>query len=48
MASALTEAPTSDLGSVFAEVVADIVGSERVSADSHFFDDLGADSLLMA
>jgi non-ribosomal peptide synthetase-like protein len=32
----------------FAEVLADIVGVERVPVDSHFFDDLGADSLLMA
>jgi acyl carrier protein len=33
---------------LFAEVLADIVGAEHVSADSHFFDDLGADSMLMA
>ncbi|MFF3256726.1 acyl carrier protein, partial [Actinacidiphila glaucinigra] len=32
----------------FAEVLADIVHTEHVSVDSHFFDDLGADSLLMA
>ncbi|WP_374195207.1 acyl carrier protein, partial [Streptomyces sp. ISL-1] len=32
----------------FAEVLADIVGTEPVSVDSHFFDDLGADSMLMA
>ena len=32
----------------FAEVLADIVGTEHVSVDSHFFDDLGADSMLMA
>src|ERR671928_226346 len=32
----------------FAEVLADIVGTEHVSADSNFFDDLGADSMLMA
>jgi len=31
-----------------AEILAEIVGIERVSTDSHFFDDLGADSLLMA
>jgi hypothetical protein len=30
------------------KVLADIVGIEHVSADSHFFDDLGADSMLMA
>ena len=33
---------------LFAEVLADIVGAEHVSVDSHFFDDLGADSMLMA
>jgi non-ribosomal peptide synthetase-like protein len=31
----------------FAELLADIVGAQEVSPDSHFFDDLGADSLLM-
>ncbi len=33
---------------LFAEVLADIVGTEEVSVDGHFFDDLGADSMLMA
>ncbi len=33
---------------LLAEVLADIVHVERVSVDSHFFDDLGADSLVMA
>ncbi|MFF3796095.1 acyl carrier protein, partial [Streptomyces sp. NPDC002134] len=32
----------------FAGVLADIVGTDHVSVDSHFFDDLGADSMLMA
>ncbi|MCU1671335.1 MAG: hypothetical protein JWP40_4262 [Blastococcus sp.] len=32
----------------FAEVLADIVGADHVSVDGHFFDDLGADSMLMA
>ena len=31
-----------------AKVLADIVGIERVPVDSHFFDDLGADSMVMA
>ncbi|WP_245863546.1 acyl carrier protein, partial [Streptomyces thermovulgaris] len=30
------------------EVLADVVGVEQVSADHHFFHDLGADSLVMA
>ena len=29
-------------------MLADVVGAERVPADSNFFDDLGADSMLMA
>jgi non-ribosomal peptide synthetase-like protein len=33
---------------LFAEVLAGVVGTEHVSVDSHFFDDLGADSMLMA
>lgn len=33
---------------ILAEVLADIVQVERVSVDSNFFDDLGADSLVMA
>jgi non-ribosomal peptide synthetase-like protein len=48
MTSALIEAPTSETESIFAGMLADVVGVERVPVDSHFFDDLGADSLLMA
>src|SRR5947208_11238952 len=33
---------------VFAELLSELVRVERVSVDSHFFDDLGADSLVMA
>jgi non-ribosomal peptide synthetase-like protein len=32
----------------FAELLAGVLGIDQVSVDSHFFDDLGADSLLMA
>lgn len=32
----------------FAEVLANILHIDRVPVDSHFFDDLGADSLMMA
>src|SRR5215467_12765933 len=32
----------------FAEVLADILRLDRLSVDSHFFDELGADSLVMA
>ena len=31
-----------------AEVLAEVMGTDQVSADSHFFDELGADSLVMA
>ena len=40
--------PESSTESIFAEVLADVVGVERVSVDSNFFDDLGADSMVMA
>ncbi len=41
-------APTTTTERLLSEVLADIVGVERVSVDSHFFDDLGADSMVMA
>ena len=40
--------PTTGTESTLAEVLADIVGVEGVGVDSHFFDDLGADSMVMA
>ena len=40
--------PTTDIETVFAEVLSDVVRAEAVSVDSHFFDDLGANSLVMA
>src|ERR687892_87781 len=36
------------LESVFAELLAEVMKVDRVSVESHFFDELGADSLLMA
>jgi non-ribosomal peptide synthetase-like protein len=36
------------VGTVLAEVLAGVLRVERVSVDSHFFDELGADSLVMA
>ena len=35
-------------GDGLAEVLADVLGAEQVSVDAHFFDDLGADSMVMA
>src|SRR5438093_10426013 len=50
--STLTEdrpgAATTGAETVFAEVLADVLRVDRVSVDSHFFDELGADSLVMA
>ena len=42
---AATAAPSSR---VLADVLAGVMHTERVPVDSHFFDDLGADSLVMA
>jgi len=33
---------------IFAELLAEVLRVERVAVDSHFFDELGADSLVMA
>ena len=41
-------APAAGTERELAGLLAGMLGAERVSADSHFFDDLGADSLLMA
>ena len=40
--------PTTGTERILAEELADVVRVERVSVDSHFFDDLGANSLVMA
>jgi len=44
----LADSPTSSVESAFAEVLAEVVHVERVSVDSNFFNDLGADSMVMA
>ncbi|QYN32894.1 amino acid adenylation domain-containing protein [Pseudonocardia sp. DSM 110487] len=41
-------APTTGTEEAMADALARTLGTERVSVDSHFFDDLGANSLLMA
>src|SRR5438477_1686878 len=41
-------AATTGAEGIFAEVLADVLRIDRVSVDSHFFDELGADSLVMA
>ncbi|WP_434099736.1 Pls/PosA family non-ribosomal peptide synthetase [Streptomyces minutiscleroticus] len=40
--------PVSDTERLLAQLLAEVVRTERVPADSHFFDDLGANSLTMA
>ncbi|HEY7173695.1 MAG TPA: phosphopantetheine-binding protein, partial [Micromonosporaceae bacterium] len=40
--------PTTNTEQSLADVLADVVNVDRVSVDSHFFDDLGANSLVMA
>jgi non-ribosomal peptide synthetase-like protein len=42
------DAAPSPVERVFAEVLAEVMSVERVSVDSNFFDDLGADSMVMA
>src|SRR2546421_12391898 len=37
-----------DCERLFAEVLSDVVGTDQVAVDGHFFDDLGADSMVMA
>jgi non-ribosomal peptide synthetase-like protein len=48
LATALTDAAPAPIETILAGVLADILSTERVPVDSHFFDDLGADSLVMA
>src|SRR6476660_6415338 len=48
LAAALADTTPMPVERVFAEVLADVMQVERVSVDSNFFDDLGADSMVMA
>src|SRR6266550_1942921 len=43
-----SEPATNGVESTFAEVLAEVMRVDRVSVDSHFFEELGADSLVMA
>src|SRR4051794_12012947 len=47
LATALTEAAATPVERGLAEVLAGVLAVERVPLDGHFFDDLGADSMLM-
>ena len=48
LATALVESTPVPVERVLADVLADVVRVEHVSVDSNFFDDLGADSMVMA
>ena len=49
VAAPTTAEPTgAPFAGAFAEVLADVLGVEQVAVDAHFFDDLGADSMVMA
>jgi non-ribosomal peptide synthetase-like protein len=48
LAAALAEATLTPTERSLAEVLAEVTKVERVSVDSHFFEDLGADSMVMA
>ena len=48
LATALAPPPGAPVEAMFAEVLAEVLHVDRVPVDSHFFDDLGADSMVMA
>jgi hypothetical protein len=48
LAGTITVKPVTSGEGILAEILADVMKAEQVAFDSHFFDDLGADSLLMA
>jgi aryl carrier-like protein len=48
LATAVADTAPISLERVLADVLADVVRADRVSVDSNFFDDLGADSMVMA
>ena len=48
LAGTLTAEPATSAEEILAEMLADVMKIEQVPLNSHFFDDLGADSLVMA
>ena len=44
----MTAVPAAGTEAILAGILAEVMHAERVPADGHFFDDLGADSLVMA
>ena len=48
LAASLTDTEPATIETALAGVLAEVIGAERVPAGSNFFEDLGADSMLMA
>ena len=48
MTSVAHDPPMTGTEAILAEVLADLIGVEQAPLDSNFFDDLGADSMVMA
>ena len=46
--TSVTEAAPTPAAAALAEILAGVLGVDRVAVDGHFFDDLGADSMVMA
>ena len=44
----MTVVPAAGTEAILAEMLAEVMNAEQVPVDGHFFDDLGADSLVMA
>jgi non-ribosomal peptide synthetase-like protein len=48
LAGTVTAVPATSTEGILAEILAEVMHAGEVAADSHFFDELGADSLVMA
>jgi len=48
LAGTIAAEPATSAEGILAQMLADVMKAEQVPVDSHFFDDLGADSLVMA
>jgi hypothetical protein len=47
LAGIITAEPATSIEGILAGMLADVMKAEQVPVDSHFFDELGADSLVM-
>jgi aryl carrier-like protein len=48
LAGTITAEPTTSIEGILAGMLADVIKAEQVPVDGHFFEELGADSLVMA